>query len=196
MGKTSRDLQAELSKRRIYDAGIELFSEYGFDQTSVSDICRKAGCSVGAFYHHFSSKENILEETFRIADEQFNERNRNREVAPATRDAVIQYMEEYATLVVSSGLEFTKRFYTWKNKVFIREGRPMQTGLVDLLRRCTEHDEIALTVSPEEACEWIFVCARGVVFHWCLHEGSFDLVARMRDAITRVLSGIERRPTS
>ena len=196
MRKTSRDIQAEQSKKRIYETGIALFAMNGFDNTSVSDICLEAECSVGAFYHHFSSKHALFDEAFEIADREFARRNCEDAVErsqPADRGAVIRYMEHYARLVNSNGLEFSKHFYTWSNKMFIKEGRAMQTCLAALLQRGVESGTLTLTIEPEAACEWLFVCARGIVFHWCLHEGGFDLVARMRESVDRLLAGIETR---
>lgn len=42
-------------------AASELFGTQGYDRTSVDRIIRQAGVSKGAFYHHFSSKEEILD---------------------------------------------------------------------------------------------------------------------------------------
>ena len=48
-------------KDRIVEAAYELFGEKGYDRTSVAEIIEKAGASKGGFYHHFKSKEEILE---------------------------------------------------------------------------------------------------------------------------------------
>ncbi len=193
--RTKRDAQARESKDRIYEAGIRLFTEKGFDETSIAEICRKAECSVGAFYHYFATKDSIIEENFRRTDRQVDLwgtlAGENGAKPVSVRESVLSFFDSYAQLVKINGLEFSKRFYTWKNKNFIKKGRPMQNRLADLLRRGNESGAIALLVSPEEACEWLFLCARGVVFHWCLHEGSFELAAEMRTCIGRALRGIE-----
>ena len=50
---TSRDEQRIETRKRIYDAAIELFLEKGFETVTIEDIRKKAKVSVGAFYHHF-----------------------------------------------------------------------------------------------------------------------------------------------
>ena len=52
--------RGEETRNRIMDASVELFSERGFNLTSVDDICEKAGVSKGAFYHHFESKHALF----------------------------------------------------------------------------------------------------------------------------------------
>ncbi len=44
----------------ILDAAAALFAEQGYAATSVSDICRAADVSKGAFYHHFPSKQALF----------------------------------------------------------------------------------------------------------------------------------------
>lgn len=44
----------------ILQHAMELFSEKGYDETSVADICQSAQVSKGAFYHHFPSKQDLF----------------------------------------------------------------------------------------------------------------------------------------
>lgn len=48
-------------KDRIMDAAKTLFETKGYEHTTVADIIAMAGASKGGFYHHFKSKEEILE---------------------------------------------------------------------------------------------------------------------------------------
>ena len=52
--------KAEETRRRIYDAALELFREKGFEQTTMRDIARQSGVALGAAYYYFSSKEAIV----------------------------------------------------------------------------------------------------------------------------------------
>jgi AcrR family transcriptional regulator len=45
---------------RLIEAAVECFAEQGYDATGVARICRRAGVSKGAFYHHFSSKQKLF----------------------------------------------------------------------------------------------------------------------------------------
>lgn len=45
---------------RLVEASIELMSEGGFDDASITEILTKANCSVGAFYGRFDSKESLF----------------------------------------------------------------------------------------------------------------------------------------
>ena len=58
----ARNPHPEVTERRILAAAKKLFAEKGYDKTSIQDIIDKLGdLSRGAIYHHFKSKEAILE---------------------------------------------------------------------------------------------------------------------------------------
>ena len=50
----------EERKSEMVAAAWNLFSENGYDQTTVNAIIEKLGVSKGTFYHYFTSKEDIL----------------------------------------------------------------------------------------------------------------------------------------
>jgi len=50
-----------LEKRaRLKAAGLALFGEKGYENTSVDEIARRAKLAVGSFYQHFRSKRQLL----------------------------------------------------------------------------------------------------------------------------------------
>jgi AcrR family transcriptional regulator len=49
------------TRQGILDAALDLFAENGFFGTSMRDIARAVGVRESALYHHFVSKEAILE---------------------------------------------------------------------------------------------------------------------------------------
>jgi AcrR family transcriptional regulator len=52
--------RAEDTRRKIYEAAMELFREKGFEHTTMRDVAAKAGVALGGAYYYFSSKEAIV----------------------------------------------------------------------------------------------------------------------------------------
>lgn len=44
---------------KLMDAAEELFTNKGFNETSISDICKKAETAVGTFYIYFNTKTDV-----------------------------------------------------------------------------------------------------------------------------------------
>jgi|SRR5436190_3026651 len=58
---TPRTRDFSRTRSLLIEAAGQLFAAHGYDRTSVDAIIRQAGVSKGAFYHHFSSKEEVLD---------------------------------------------------------------------------------------------------------------------------------------
>src|SRR5579864_1867585 len=72
--------RAQDTRRRIYEAALELFREQGFEQTTMRDIARKADVALGAAYYYFTSKEAIVLDFYH-------------EVQQGNDDAILEAME-------------------------------------------------------------------------------------------------------
>ena len=60
----TRKEQAMRTRMSLLNAALLLFQERGVTNVKVTDICEEAGVSVGAFYHHFPSKEDLIERSY------------------------------------------------------------------------------------------------------------------------------------
>src|ERR1700757_186408 len=64
--------RAEDTRRKIYEAAMELFREKGFEETTMRDITAKAGVALGGAYYYFSSKDAIVLAFYREMQESSN----------------------------------------------------------------------------------------------------------------------------
>jgi len=64
-----RERKKEETRRRIFEAALELFRARGFEATTVDEITEKADVGRGTFFNYFPRKEAVL--SF-IAEEQVN----------------------------------------------------------------------------------------------------------------------------
>ena len=70
---TTRDIQREETKKRIYDVAFKLFDEFGYDKVKVSDIAKAANVSVGSVYYHYKNKEAIIDYGYYEFDQMLKE---------------------------------------------------------------------------------------------------------------------------
>ena len=188
---TSRKEQAEETRNRIYTSAIELMEENGFGNFTIEDISKKAGVSVGAFYHYFDSKNDILAEIFYRADEYFSNQVVNSLCKPSIPEQIVEYFDYYAKFNVASGVETTKQLFNPKIKFFIDEGRPMLEILEDLIRKGQERKEISEDTDAKDIVSYLIVMARGIVFEWSLYDGNYDLEAKMHRYMEKLVSTIK-----
>jgi len=70
--KNRTTARAEDTRRKIYEAAMEMFREKGFEETTMRDIAAKAGVALGGAYYYFSSKDAIVLEFYRLMQESSN----------------------------------------------------------------------------------------------------------------------------
>jgi TetR/AcrR family transcriptional repressor of nem operon len=54
--------QKERSREKILQSAFSLFAAQGYDKVTISDVMREAQMTHGAFYNHFSSKQELYAE--------------------------------------------------------------------------------------------------------------------------------------
>lgn len=114
---------------QLIHAALVLFDSNGYPRTSVEDIVAKAKVTKGAFYHHFESKEEVLEIIHnvyvesqielctRIMSDGGNPREQLRELARATITNLNQYRAHVSVYMQD------RRFLTGQRKKNVLEKR-------------------------------------------------------------------------
>ncbi len=94
-GPTGRHRAPEETRARLIGAAEAEFGERGYAATSIQHICRKAGVSVGSFYHHFDDKTVLVAPLLERAGERFANDLAAVDIGrPHTRESVDQLVVE------------------------------------------------------------------------------------------------------
>lgn len=174
----SRSIQALKTKKKIYETSIKLFKNKGLENVTIQEIAAAANVSVGSFYNYYKSKNDILNEQFLKADVLFHEFVKCGIKGITAKERIINYMLFYIDFVNTYPLEFIKVLYSNNNTLFIKEGRAMQTLLDPIIEEGISKGEIKTNMSVTEINEYLYQAMRGLIFHWCLHDGNFDIHKR------------------
>jgi TetR/AcrR family fatty acid metabolism transcriptional regulator len=184
---TSRQAQAIRTKEKLFTTAMNLIDKKGFDNVTVQEISKKANVSVGIFYHYFESKNDILFEIYKLADNYFRDEVSQLLDKDNSLERILQFFYYYAKYNHDRGLESIKLLYNPKNKGFILKERYMLTLLQNIIRIGQEKCEIVQDMTPEQICNDLFIISRGVVYDWCLHEGNYDLPEVLTVLLKRVI---------
>lgn len=168
-----RELQKIQTRKKIYETAIELFVEKSFEEVKITDIVEKAGVSVGSFYYHFPSKDDIIDEGYRDFDNElellYKEKN------PAMGYEGIMFLVEHQVDdVLKKGVILTSIFF--KNQIGTVHEYFFSTNRF-LYEKLIEHVEFVIHDEKQikEIAEAILRSVRGTIYDWCLHQGGYDL---------------------
>lgn len=170
----------EQTKEKIIHASIKLFLEKGYEQTSVQDILDEIPLSKGGLYHHFKSKEEILEAVMQkrvqYVCDAFHEIIQNTHAENAReklRKILFQLLTDSQTLQYDSILANEA-----KNPHFIVNG--LESCIkqdAPIIRRLIEDgvQDGSLQTSQPECCAEVFLLLinfwiNPILFHWDMLE--------------------------
>lgn len=169
-----REQQRLETRRRIYECAIRLFMQKTYDTVKIVDIVKAAQVSVGAFYYHFPSKENLIDEGYRCFDEKLEQEWETDNPKPGIE--TIEYLISGQLIdVVHKGVEVTEIFFKNQlgndNVYLFRKDRFFNSKLYENVELINNSE-----VSNVEITESILRASRGTIYDWCLHNGKYDVI--------------------
>lgn len=60
------------TRNKIFNAALSQMAQRGYDAVSIRDIVKEVGIKESSFYNHFSSKQELLDDIFRMFVEEAN----------------------------------------------------------------------------------------------------------------------------
>ena len=178
--KTPRAIKSEATKRRIYDAAIQLLRDHGYQYVTINNICKSAKITVGSFYHYYESKDTLLSVFFAEAFERFRETTAIEEENHL--EYVIRYLCHYCDFCEEQGLGFIREFYSSYNTStnMMQNRKPDGTffspGMNEIVSRLTaERESGRFSGDPLTVANDLSVITKGCIYHWCISEGSFRI---------------------
>ncbi|MGN0659275.1 MAG: TetR/AcrR family transcriptional regulator [Emergencia sp.] len=178
---TKRQRQAVETKLRIQEKALELFEQKGFENVSMEQIARAAGCSAGNIYNYFGSKEMLALKLMDHVDQIYDE------LAP-------EYLETGSGPAAERLLDFFCRAletscrepllwqcfihslkYPQQEILKIRYDRTFFSMLRQLAAESRSEENLRGADSPEEIVQHLTVIFRGALIQWRLEGGSSDV---------------------
>jgi len=175
---TDRSLRAMKTRKKLFQSAAKLVDKHGYNNVTIEDICRKAGVSVGAFYHYFNTKSDIIVELFRQIDNYYEENVTPKLSGDASADIEI-FFRYYAQFHIEHGYEHTSMILKIQNDLFLDRSRYMHILLHRLVEGANASGVFGEGADPEVIADYMLVIARGLLFDWALARGEHDLVDKM-----------------
>lgn len=191
---TERQKQAINTKLKITKVATELFKTKGFDDVKIQDICESAGISIGAFYHHFKSKMEIINIAYEQVDILLIDRFEAKQFTSHLSKLVF-LLEEGAHMMEELGWVFVGEIYknliSTQGKYSTHPERHMTLLVKDIVEDALKDGELDFSISSTELAMIIMRISRGNIFDWCLNEGSYDLKSNIAYDLHLILSNFK-----
>lgn len=186
--RTRRKAQARQTEQAILQAAMDLSRKQSFDKVSIREICRQAGITTGAFYHHFHSKEDLLSRGFAPLDTYLEQALAGHEAdPPAAR--LQRILTHYARFLENLGWELVARYYQRRldspdDTASMDSSRFTLRAMAGCLRQAEAEGGLLPGWSAEWTADFLFRHFRGVVIDWALHRGAYPLLSKLEQDYT------------
>lgn len=182
----------ELStKMRIVDRSVALFKEFGFQNVSVSKICKSLGITRSAFYYHFKTKDEIFDYFFLTSELYITEELFPVLEASNYRSQFFMIFNLYAQRIVDAGPEIISFVLKRNVDAYVHniapQDIPMWQTYVFLIKKAQEMGEVSSKLDPESTVEVIIYLANGIGLTWCNKKGGFDYIQECKRMIENIL---------
>ncbi|MDO4559759.1 MAG: TetR/AcrR family transcriptional regulator [bacterium] len=198
-----RKLQAANTRQNIYRSASYLITQRGFDNVTVEEIAENAGVSVGAFYHHFKSKEYIIAHYFKNLDLAYQQFFNEFLETPLTQNLSsiykIMIFMIFAVKVSSyKGSDYLRIFYVSAlkdqklNSEMSGRDRIYFKVMRNLIETAIKHGELAGNndIDPEVLINNLWTISRGCIIGWAMDRYTEDVCIVLRSCLFFFMKGL------
>lgn len=198
--------KSELTRKNIIESAIALFTELGYEKTTMRLIAERAGVAVGNAYYYFASKEALMQGYYEYLEKQFEEKV----VAVLAKEkSFTDRLERTLNVWVDNARpyhEFGGTFFrhaaepTSPLSPFSKESSPTREAVIEIFNQVIEGAE-GFKVPAEirkQLPELLWMFHMGVVLYW-VHDQSpkqvntLKLIKRTAPLVARLI-GLTRLP--
>jgi AcrR family transcriptional regulator len=187
------------TRNAILEVSLKLFSQQGYDATSVAEICQQTKISKGAFYHHFCSKQELflaLMETWLGTVDNFFEN------AAQSAETVPQALKTMAALsgglfdALEGGFPILLEFWTQASRhpeIWERAVAPYQRYLdyfTGLIRAGIDEGSFTSAVVPAHAARMLTAMVMGLLLQAAFDPDGADWQAITLFGLKKMIDGM------
>jgi AcrR family transcriptional regulator len=168
------------TRRRLLEAGVEVFSEEGFRKATIQAICKRARANIAAAHYHFGDKEGLYAAVFAYAEQRASEDKRPAMPEGATPSARLKaHVASFLSRLLDSGRP------AWMARLISREMIEPTHALDRLVRRRmrANHEQLAAIIrellGPGGTKDTVRFCTLSVIAQCVFYRNSAPVIARL-----------------
>lgn len=183
--------KGKTTQKKIFDAAIELINKYGYEQTTIIDICKLSGVSNGSFYHHFRSKDDILIRYVLCESGELQEYYRSL-VDYTNREALEKVFHWQIDQYLVKGNSFISNLYSILILNKRDDGVEFRYSMTEVFTECfrkgQQCGEFRTDISYELMGKIAFESVFFITANWCINGGAYPLKEEAQIRLNELMS--------
>jgi len=181
-------------RRGVLEVAVRAFNEFGYDATSMGTLADRLGLSKSAVYHHFPSKEQLLEAALDEALGGLEGVLTEPGAASGTSSSRLAYVLRRAVEVLVERLPYVTlllrlRGNTEVEREALRRRREFDRAVTTLVVAARDAGELRADIDPRIVERLLFGMINSIV-EWYRPEGPEDASRLADDVLAVVVDGL------
>ena len=176
---TKREMQAIHSRQHILDTCAKLVETKDWNEIKISDICEAAHISVGAFYHYFKSKSDILINADWRMDQYFYETVLPHALKMRPDEGLFYYLSCQSDYYSGFGVNVFRNLFKamLDDKTFFASipDRGFIRGIYTILEQARDEHLLPATADLWGLTHQLLGLDYGVYYFWCVTAPNIDI---------------------
>ncbi|MGO2745652.1 TetR/AcrR family transcriptional regulator [Microbacterium sp.] len=184
-------------QRQVLEVAVQVFIEQGYDATSVATLATRLGLSKSALYHHFESKEALLEVALEEAIGSLEGVLREPDAKAGTARERLEHVLRGAVLVLVDKLPFVTlllrvRGNSGVERAAVERRRAFDREVTALVRAAQKEGTVRDDLRASVATRLLFGMVNSIV-EWYRPTGPEGAAELADDVLGVALDGLSKR---
>ena len=183
---------------QVLGIAVSLFNEKGYDATSVSDLAERLGLTKSALYHHFASKEHVLDLALDDALTSLERVLEHPEAQHGPADAQLAHVIRGAVRVLIEKLPSVTLLLRVRGNSpvelsALERRRVFDHRVTEVVRRAQDEGHLRADVDPAVATRLVFGMVNSLT-EWYRPGGALDAEQLSTVVLSTALDGLRTPP--
>lgn len=185
-------MKKQTNKDKILAQAAALIDADSLEHITIREICSQAGVSIGSFYHHFSSKDDVIVQLFLSNADRAEPLVRNHFKSSCEWDNLRSYIRFQIDSTLSAPVERLKFIYTCNINHHAYPMERFRNLVKEILIRAKEKGQMNDIYTYDEILDHLFTLILGNMVRYCIEDGNYDIKAKLTRQTDSLISLVEK----
>lgn len=194
--QTARRGRPGYSREQVLQVAVALFNDQGYDATSVADLASRLGLTKSALYHHFDSKEQLLELALESALGGLESALEAAETRPTVAEQLADGIRGAVRVLIAQQPQVTLLLRLRGNSDVevraLQRRRRLDQRIAALVREAQSADVVRRDVDAGTVTRLVFGMVNSIA-EWYRPDGALDPDLLAKDVLVVAMDGLRPR---
>lgn len=175
-----REQQKQETNKRIRDAIEKLVQEKSYESITIREICKEAGISIGTYYKHYQSKDDIIFQTIKNSAAKTGYEIKELLIGKNGYENMAIYIDFQMSIISVYNITWMREIF--RTYLYGTNGQLMDRNsihyktILSIVNQGQEDGSIQSHIKAEDLAWMTLKSIIANFFSYCMESGDFDLI--------------------